>query len=185
MKFLKALAGVLVAGAVATGSAWAADSKASSDAAGSLASKPLSPLGYWRVIDRSSGQVESIVRVRKENGKYVVRVVGIYTDNPRVPLICTKCTGIQKNKPLINMPVVWNAVDDPRRLGYFIDGYAMDPKNGKTYKGSGHISEDGRKLYMRGFIDLNVLGRTEVWLRSSESELRETPLNIYNAKEKF
>ncbi len=49
----------------------------------------------------------------------------------------------------------------------------MDPANGKIYKGKGRISPDGRRLWMRGYIGISMLGRTEVWLRDEGNSEKE------------
>jgi hypothetical protein len=47
-------------------------------------------------------------------------------------------------------------------------GEILDPKNGKTYSCKAELIEDGKKLKMRGFIGISLLGRTQVWERFGE-----------------
>ena len=37
--------------------------------------------------------------------------------------------------------------------------------NGKVYKCTMTVEQDGKKLKVRGFIGFSLLGRTEYWLR--------------------
>lgn len=49
--------------------------------------------------------------------------------------------------------------------GVWSGGTVYDPKNGKTYKCKITLSEDGKKLNVRGYIGVSLIGRTEVWDR--------------------
>ena len=44
-------------------------------------------------------------------------------------------------------------------------GEILDPANGKTYKCKIWLEEKGKKLHVRGFIGMALLGRTQVWVR--------------------
>lgn len=46
-------------------------------------------------------------------------------------------------------------------------GKIIDPKIGKIYGCRLTISPNGKKLFVRGYIGISVLGRTQVWLRRS------------------
>ena len=52
----------------------------------------------------------------------------------------------------------------------------IDPKTGKIYQGLGRVSENGRILYLRGYVGASLLGRTENWVRASDKELTEAGL---------
>lgn len=46
------------------------------------------------------------------------------------------------------------------------DGMAiLDPENGKVYSAKMSLSDDGRKLNVRGFLGISLLGRTQTWMR--------------------
>ena len=47
------------------------------------------------------------------------------------------------------------------------NGTILDPQSGKTYKLKGQIVEGGKKLELRGFIGVSVLGRNQVWIRAN------------------
>ncbi|MEY5003966.1 MAG: hypothetical protein RL678_1775, partial [Pseudomonadota bacterium] len=44
-------------------------------------------------------------------------------------------------------------------------GEILDPANGKIYRCKMWTAEGGKKLNVRGFVGVAVLGRTQVWLR--------------------
>ena len=46
-------------------------------------------------------------------------------------------------------------------------GRIYDPENGKTYKCTMKLTNDGNSLEVRGFIGFSLLGRTTIWTRES------------------
>jgi uncharacterized protein (DUF2147 family) len=49
--------------------------------------------------------------------------------------------------------------------GEWTGGAVLDPKNGKIYNAKLKLIDGGRKLEVRGYIGMPLLGRTEIWLR--------------------
>jgi uncharacterized protein (DUF2147 family) len=75
---------------------------------------------------------------------------------------CDRCEGELKGKPLIGLHILW----DLRKDGdAWSGGRILDPDNGKVYKCHIAMEQDGKKLKVRGFIGLSLLGRTQYWLR--------------------
>ena len=103
-------------------------------------------------------------------------ISNIYADNPRTVHDCKKCLLPFRDQPLLGLPIVWNAVPDPNKPNAYINGYALDPKTGKIYQRLGRVSENGRILYLRGYVGASLLGRTENWGRASDKELTEAGL---------
>ena len=42
-------------------------------------------------------------------------------------------------------------------------GTIMDPNNGKTYKCKIKAENNGQVLRVRGYVDISMLGRTQIW----------------------
>jgi uncharacterized protein (DUF2147 family) len=124
-----------------------------------LTPKLQNAIGKWQVIDsdlKPGGQVETYI----ENGKLFGRVTQVRpgrTDKD----VCNKCSGQLKNQLILGMVILRNfhpGGDD------WVDGIAVDPENGKEYKGKvWAVGND--QLNMRGFIGISLLGRTETWVR--------------------
>ncbi len=50
-------------------------------------------------------------------------------------------------------------------------GEILDPETGWTYRCRFTISAEGEKLFVRGYLGLAVLGRTQTWTRAAGKEI--------------
>ena len=121
------------------------------------------PVGVWRTIDDKTGKEKSLVRITEVRGELRGTIERLFREpgedpNPN----CDKCPGEKKGKPVIGMTILTGL----KRSG---DGYAggeiLDPASGKTYRCKMWTSDGGKKLNVRGFIGVSLLGRTQVWVR--------------------
>ena len=120
--------------------------------------------GRWKTIDDETGKVKSIVEVYKTtNGTLAGKVVEILHSDKGPNPLCDKCTGTNKNKPVKGMVILWNLKADGANA--WSGGKIMDPAKGKTYKSKLKLIDDGRKLEMRGYMGIEALGRTQIWIR--------------------
>ena len=121
-----------------------------------------SPVGLWKTIDDKTNQPRSIVRIIEENGEYkgIVEKGLVANENP--DRVCEKCDAPRKNQKILGMTFMWGLKKDGKD---YKGGEILDPDNGKIYRCKLSLSEDGKKLNMRGFIGIALIGRTQVWLR--------------------
>ncbi len=128
-----------------------------------LAAAAENPVGLWRTIDDKSGKEKSLVRVTESNGQLQLTIEKIFREPGEEPNpLCDKCPGEKKNKPVIGMQIGNGLKKDG---DVWSGGEILDPQNGKTYKCKVWLEDKGKKLNVRGFIGVSVLGRTQVWLR--------------------
>lgn len=121
------------------------------------------PVGLWRTIDDKSGKEKSLVRVSESNGQLHITIEKLFREPAEDPNpLCDKCSGEKKNKPVIGMQIGSGLKKDG---DVWSGGEILDPQNGKTYKCKVWLEDKGKKLNVRGFIGVSVLGRTQVWLR--------------------
>ena len=120
-----------------------------------------SPVGRWKTIDDHTGKPKSIVEIREPNGTLTGSILTLL--NPPTPHpTCNLCSGAKKDQPLVGLEILW---------GFHLDGdqweggQVLDPENGKVYSAALRLEDGGRKLRVRGYIGLPLLGRTEYWLR--------------------
>jgi uncharacterized protein (DUF2147 family) len=119
-----------------------------------------SPVGKWNTIDEKTGKVTSEVELYEQDGKMFGKITGLPEPNDAQgkPVTCTKCTGTDKNKPIIGLTII---KDLSLKGDHYKDGTILDPDDGKIYKSEIWI-EDG-KLKVRGYI--GFLYRTQTWVR--------------------
>jgi uncharacterized protein (DUF2147 family) len=60
------------------------------------------------------------------------------------------------------MTILWDLKKDGDQ---YTGGEILDPKNGKIYRAKMKALDGGRKLEVRGFIGISLLGRSQTWVR--------------------
>jgi uncharacterized protein (DUF2147 family) len=120
-----------------------------------------SPVGRWKTVDDATGKVKSIVQIREENGKLVGTIEELF--DPPVPHpTCYLCNGDLKDRPLVGLQILSGFAPDGSQWS---GGQVLDPESGKVYRATIALEDGGKKLRLRGYIGIPVLGRTEHWLR--------------------
>ena len=128
----------------------------------SPASAPGSPVGRWKTVDDATGKVRSIVAIREENGKLYGAIETLF--DPPVPHpTCYQCSGALKDRPLVGLQVLSGFAQVGSQWSV---GQVLDPENGKIYRASLTLEDGGKKLRLRGYIGVPLLGRTEFWMRA-------------------
>ncbi|NOZ00881.1 MAG: DUF2147 domain-containing protein [Deltaproteobacteria bacterium] len=123
----------------------------------------LSPVGKWKTIDDDTGKPKSIVEIWERGGKVYGKILRLFRgpsedQDPK----CDKCEGFRKDKRIIGMTIMWGlSRDDDEWSG----GKILDPDNGKIYRCYIEVQEGGKKLKVRGYIGISLLGRTQYWLK--------------------
>ena len=121
------------------------------------------PVGKWKTIDDATGKPKSIVAIWEEGGKLYGKVDKLLDPKPDDPNpVCKKCDGELKDKPVLGLRILWDLHKDGEKWS---GGKIMDPDNGKTYRCNITLTDGGKKLLVRGFIGMALLGRTQTWLR--------------------
>ena len=125
--------------------------------------------GFWRTIDDKTGQQVSIVEIKKKaDNTYGVKVVYRYPQlgSTQVLTNCVKCPEPFKKKPILGLEIAWNIKENPNKPNEFIDGRILEPKTGNIYKGKATLEANGKRVRMRGYIGVSLLGRSQVWIRT-------------------
>ena len=121
--------------------------------------------GLWRTIDDETGKERSLIRVTEINGELQGVVEKIFErpgDDPAH--LCKKCEGDRKGKPVIGMTIMWGLKKKKNDIEY-TNGQILDPDNGKIYRCKLKLIEQGKKLEVRGYIGISLIGRSQVWLK--------------------
>jgi len=122
-----------------------------------------SPVGTWRTISDKDDMQRSLVQIWEHDGKLFGKIIKIYP-RPTDPkeLKCDLCEGSLKNAPTIGLRILWDLRKDDDQ---WVDGLILDPENGKTYKCFIELQDGGKKLKVRGFLGVSLIGRTQYWHR--------------------
>jgi uncharacterized protein (DUF2147 family) len=89
-------------------------------------------------------------------------------DAPEYSNLCEKCEGDQKDAPMIGLTIIKGM----KREGHHYDGGAiMDPRNGSIYHAEMDLSDDGKKLSVRGYLGISLFGQTQVWNRLPDDSM--------------
>ena len=124
-----------------------------------------SPAGLWSTISDRDGKPTGVVEIREVNGELVGVVRGILVDAGPEDSVCDKCTDDRKGQAIIGMEILRHM----RPHGdEWSDGEILDPENGKTYRATMKLAEDGKKLIVRGYIGMPMFGRSQTWVRRDE-----------------
>lgn len=139
----------VAAGALMSASAWAQEG---------------SPIGLWRTIDDETGKPKSLIRISESNGELRGKIEKLFREpgedpNPK----CEKCEDARKDQPIIGMTILTGMKKDGSEYN---GGQILDPANGKVYKSKMSVADGGKKLDVRGYIGVPMLGRTQTWLRA-------------------
>ena len=112
-----------------------------------------SPAGNW--VTKGG---RALVKLNSSGNGYIVRVLKKKsTDTGK----CTKCRGKLKNRPVKGLTIVTGM----KKTGpnEWSGGKILDAENGKYYRCK--MTLKGNRLYVRGYIGVSLLGRTQTWVR--------------------
>jgi uncharacterized protein (DUF2147 family) len=118
------------------------------------------PVGLWKSIDDETRKPKSLIRIIESGGILTGKVEKILTD--KTDARCEKCTDDRKDKPVQGMTIITGMKKDGEAWS---GGEILDPNNGKVYRSQMALTDGGRKLEVRGYIGVPLLGRTQTWTR--------------------
>lgn len=126
-----------------------------------------SPVGYWKTIDDVTGQPKAILHIElSQQNRLFGRIIKIFPSPGKDQNeVCTACEGYRHNQRIVGMVVLENLKQNEETPKQWSEGTILDPLNGKTYRSTITLSDDGMKLRVRGYIGIPLFGRSQTWLR--------------------
>lgn len=126
--------------------------------------KGASPVGYWKTIDDETGKPRSIVYIWSEGQTLSGKIVQLFRQpEEEADPFCIECKGPLKREKIVGLKILSGLEQDGDEWG---DGEILDPKNGKTYSCYVEVQDHGKKLKVRGYLGISLLGRTQYWHRA-------------------
>jgi len=130
----------------------------------SLAFAQATPAGLWKTIDDETKAEKSLVRVTESGGVYSAKIEKLM-DPSKQDAKCDKCSDERKDQPILGMTILRKVTKNAGDAELWDGGEILDPNNGKTYKVRLKPIDGGKKLEVRGYVGMPMLGRTQTWLR--------------------
>lgn len=130
-------------------------------AVGGVPAADLSPAGRWKTVDDRTGLPRGIVRIYEESGAFFGKIeAGLNAEEAKEH--CDLCTDDRKGKPVIGMVVMRSMKKQGDEYG---GGDILDPDTGKVYRCKLQLLDQGKKLLVRGYMIVPILGRSQTWIR--------------------
>jgi len=121
------------------------------------------PAGLWRTIDDETKQEKSLVRITDNAGVLTGKIEKL-TDPAKQDAKCDKCTDARKDQKILGMTII-EGVKKSASEDVWDGGTILDPNKGEVYKVRLTPVDGGKKLEVRGYVGMPLLGRTQTWIR--------------------
>ena len=123
-----------------------------------------SPVGVWKSIDDKTKAERSQVRISESGGVLSGRIEKLLAPDAKQDAKCDKCEDDRKDKPIVGLEII-RGVKKAEAENTWEGGTILDPAEGKVYKVRLQTAEGGKKLDVRGYVGMPMLGRTQTWVR--------------------
>lgn len=134
-----------------------------------------SAVGLWEQVDERSGKAESWFNIAEKDGVYIGTIVKMFQkpgEPPPESWRCTKCEGADKNAQVLGLALIKGM---KRKGTRYEDGTILDPRDGTVYRAVMQLSPDGTQLEVRGFLGIEMLGRSQIWKRLPDNAMDPAP----------
>ena len=122
------------------------------------------PVGVWKTIDDKTKAERAQIRITESNGVLSGRIEKLLAPNAKPDAVCDKCSDDRKDKPIVGMEIL-RGVRKAGSDNLWDSGTILDAAEGKVYKVRLSPADGGKKLEVRGYVGMPMLGRTQTWIR--------------------
>ena len=134
-----------------------------------LASAQAPPVGFWNTISDVDGRPTAVVEIRMINDELSAVVRALLVPATPTDSVCGKCSGDRHGQRVIGLEIVRHLRRDRSEPDEWSGGEILDPENGKSYRARMQLVDGGKRLIVRGFIGLPLLGRSQTWVRTERT----------------
>lgn len=122
------------------------------------------PVGLWKTIDDKTKSERALVRISESGGVFSGRIEKLLAADAKPDAKCDKCEDDRKDKPIVGLEIV-RGVKKADAENTWDGGTILDSAEGKVYKVRMQPADGGKKLEVRGYVGMPMLGRTQTWVR--------------------
>ena len=122
------------------------------------------PVGVWKTIDDKTKAERAQIRITENNGVLSGRIEKLLAPDAKQDAVCDKCSDDRKDKPIVGMEIL-RGVRKAGSDNLWDSGTILDAAEGKVYKVRLSPADGGKKLEVRGYVGMPMLGRTQTWIR--------------------
>ncbi len=117
--------------------------------------------GRWKTVDDHTGKPRGIVLIYEQGGQFFGKIEKSL-DPKNANKICDSCKDERKNQPVTGMVILRHLKPNGAEWS---GGDILDPDNGNVYRCKAKLTEGGKKLVLRGYIGISLIGRSQTWIR--------------------
>ena len=122
-----------------------------------------SPVGVWKTIDDKTKTERAQVRITESGGVISGKLEKLLAADAKQDAVCDKCSDDRKDKPMVGLEIVRGVKKGDGEM--WEGGTILDAAEGKVYKVRMTPIEGGKKMEVRGYVGMPMLGRTQTWVR--------------------
>jgi len=120
-----------------------------------------SVFGKWKTIDDRTGKPKGLIEIYEKDGYMYGKILKVLEEG-REDVLCVKCEGDQKDKPVVGMHIIKKGAKNED--GEWKGKYLFDPEQAMTFRFKIWLNpENSDELKVRGY--LAFIYRTQTWVR--------------------
>ena len=123
------------------------------------------PVGLWKTIDDKTKKERTLIRIVDTGGTLSGKIEKRLDPDAKAGDLCDKCADDRKDQPLQGLQLIRGITKNANTENRWDGGTVIDPEEGKVYKARMTPIEGGKKLELRAYIGVPMIGRTQTWIR--------------------
>ena len=123
------------------------------------------PVGLWKIIDDKTKKERTLIRIVDTGGTLSGKIEKRLDPDAKAGDVCDKCADDRKDQPLQGLQLIRGITKNANTENRWDGGTVIDPEEGKVYKARMTPIEGGKKLELRAYIGVPMIGRTQTWIR--------------------
>ena len=123
------------------------------------------PVGLWKTIDDKTKKERTLIRIVDTGGTLSGKIEKRLDPDAKAGDTCDKCADDRKDQPIQGPQLIRGISKNAGTENRWDGGTVIDPEDGKVYKARMTPIDGGKKLELRAYIGVPMIGRTQTWIR--------------------